>query len=860
MCKVNINFCTNKILCIFLYLSGKKKYLCPIIPENNYLQSIMKQITYLFGLAVMLFYALPIKAQMMINEIMQSNIDCVMDDINEYPDSWVEIYNAGANAVNISDYKIGITEDANTAWALPSMIVGTKQKALIYCDKEAKKMHTDFRLESGNECSVYLFKGSEVVDKLTDLPKQPSPNIAYGRKNDGADEWGYMTTPTPGQKNCGEIALGVLGDPVFSIPGSVRAYSATMSLTLSLPDDAPKGTEIRVTYDGTEPTSASTLVTGPITFSNNRIVRAKLFCKGYVSPRSVTQSYLFLHRDVTLPVVSIVTDGKFLNDNKIGIYVDGSYSSSKKNYEYNWRRPINFEYFGAADEESIINQLCETRVQGGASRGSKMKSLALYAHKRFGKKNFKHEFFADQKPGINKFKSIILRNAGNDFDYLYMRDAVIQRTMAQNCDLDWQAWSPAIVFINGVYNGMLNVRERSNEDNIEANYDGLEDIDMIENWNSLKAGEMDGWKAFTEFYNEHGHTMAEYEEQMDCIEFINLMAMNLYYNNQDFPGNNIVMWRPREEGGRWRFVAKDTDFGLGLYNTSYDYKSIEWIYYNDYDPDRKWANGYEHTRLFRRLMEDEDFSREFIDRCAIYMGDFMNNKGTREVWDPMYEQIKFEYPHHRELVNKWWPNYSDELYNARNWCGMRAGSFYKQLASYYKLGTPTPLVVNSSANMLDLGKVEILMNGVPLTKGKFDGKFFAGRKLTLEGRPVDSKQVTGWSVYVSDGKTSSIQLIKGSTYTFAMPECTSMSIQAQFADYVDGMDEIAETRAWQMRQLSNCVILSNVASGALVTLYTMSGIPVNSFTADGGELRIDVERGRPYVLRVGAEAVKVIAK
>ena len=27
-------------------------------------------------------------AQLIINELMQSNIDCIMDDINEFPDSW----------------------------------------------------------------------------------------------------------------------------------------------------------------------------------------------------------------------------------------------------------------------------------------------------------------------------------------------------------------------------------------------------------------------------------------------------------------------------------------------------------------------------------------------------------------------------------------------------------------------------------------------------------------------------------------------------------------------------------------------------------------------------------------------------
>ena len=33
----------------------------------------------------------PSHAQLIINELMQSNIDCVMDDINEFPDSWVEL-------------------------------------------------------------------------------------------------------------------------------------------------------------------------------------------------------------------------------------------------------------------------------------------------------------------------------------------------------------------------------------------------------------------------------------------------------------------------------------------------------------------------------------------------------------------------------------------------------------------------------------------------------------------------------------------------------------------------------------------------------------------------------------------------
>ena len=50
-----------------------------------------------------------------INEIMQSNVATIMDDITEFPDSWVELYNSGSTAVNLKDYKIGTKADASKA-------------------------------------------------------------------------------------------------------------------------------------------------------------------------------------------------------------------------------------------------------------------------------------------------------------------------------------------------------------------------------------------------------------------------------------------------------------------------------------------------------------------------------------------------------------------------------------------------------------------------------------------------------------------------------------------------------------------------------------------------------------------------
>ena len=716
------------------------------------------------------------KGQLRINELMQSNIDCIMDDLNEFPDSWVELYNSGPTPVNLGRYKLGLTNDANTAWELPAQKVETGEYVLIYCDKEGKKQHTDFRLDSGKGGSVYLFFDNEVDDKRENIEKQPAPNISLGYKSETDLTWGYQYQPTPGTANCGTLCAkkDLLGAPVFNKKGMVLTKTTRLHIELTPAANSPEGTIIRYTLDGSEPTDSSSVYTTPFTIMKTTTIRAKSFFDGYLSSRSATQSYIYLKRDMTLPVISLVTDQRYWDDPQLGIITN---NTSEKSVD--WRRPVHIEYFESPNSDSKLHQLGETRVQGGASRGARLKSLAVYANKRFGEKRLAYEFFPDQRPGETDFKSLLLRNAGNDFDYLLMRDAVIQRTVAQHVDLDWQAWRPAIVFENGVYKGILNIRERSNEDNIYTHYDQLEDIDMIENWYELKEGDWENFNRFKDFYQEKGHTLAEYEQWMDCSEFANLMLMNLYYSNRDFPGNNIVLWRPRTAGGRWRFIAKDTDFGLGLYGHPSNYNTIAWINDHDYDPNTNWANGSDHTRLFRRLMDDAGFRQLFLNRAAVYMGDFLNERGTRAVWDPMVEMIKQEYPYHKETVNGW-IDYDNELKNARQWVAERTAHFYQQLADFYHCGTPTILTVNKEIASEQLAGVTVSINDIPLSQPVFDGKFFAGNEVVLHA--VGGVQpVKGWEIVQENSRGSkSEQVVDGEQYTFTMPTCKSLTVNAVF--------------------------------------------------------------------------------
>ena len=725
---------------------------------------------------------------LVINELMQSNIECIMDDINEFPDSWVELYNPTDAAINLKDYKISNKNKANKAWQLPNKTVAAKSYVVIYCDKEGKednRLHADFRLESGKDGNLYLFKGSEVVDKLEAMAKMPAPDVAYGRKTDGADEWGYQLTATPGKANCGEIcnAKHILGAPVFSQNGRVVKGSSTIKVELSLPEDAPEGAVIRYTTNGSEPTISSTKYTSAINISSTKVIRAKVFCNGWLSPMSSAQSYIFHPRSMTVPIFSVQTNDKYLNDSKIGLFANNNSKEDKRLHD--WRRPVNIEMFTAEGEESVFNQLSETRIQGGQSRANALKSMVFYANKRFDPdhKQFQYEFFPDQKPGVKKFKSFSLRDGGNDFGDLYFRDLIIQRTMAKNVDLDWQAGHTAVLYINGEYMGMLNIRERSNEDNIYSNYNGLEDLDLLEIAHEkvdnvdqfieeLKEGTDDFYQAFKAFYSEKGHTLAEYEEWLDVNEYLNVIVMNFFYGNIDFPGNNLVFWRPNDDytgtdlPKRFRVIVKDTDFGLGLYGRQNSYNTIKLLYNPNSDSGSAWAFTEPATRLLKNMLENPDILKMFIDKCCIFMGDFMNGKGTGETIDLIKAEAMEEFVAHRDKYNTWsWVGNRTEITNkfndAKKWAEGRPNYFYQHIGSQWNLGTPRTLTINKTQK----SDIEITFNDIKLSGSIFDGKYFKDRTISLSATATEEgKTVTGWKVTGAINKE-----VQGSELTLQMP-------------------------------------------------------------------------------------------
>lgn len=682
-----------------------------------------------FFLFLLMCYASLSYAGLRINEVMQSNINGVMDDLNEFPDGWVELFNDGATTIRLSDYSIAKKRKPAKAYRLPPIDVQPYTYLLVYCDKEATGLHTDFRLSTDEPSTLYLFHTNSSIADSVMLPSMLAPNVSYNRFSKG--EWQFCKTATPSASNKGDTISAVVGMPIFSVSGGVK--TDTFSLSLSLPENAPADAYICYTANGSEPTPRSPLYKQPIPIYGTTVIRAKVFSNKIGDSHTVTQSYLFLKRQQTLPIVSLVTDSGYFFDNEIGIYTKGTYGLThpqttpeitvfgRSNYYYGWSRPVNVEYIPVKCDTADINQLVQTKISGKAGRRQNVKSLVLKADKNFGGNRLNYAFFED-KPWQTENKSIVLRNSGQDAPYTFFRDAFAQLSFAHNTAIDFHAYQPVMLFLNGEYMGLRNLRERSTDDYLKGNYPKLKDFDLIEGFGGLvKHGDSTSFCKFKKVYSDSTTTYEQLDSIMDINEFMDYFVLNSLYCNTDFPGNNVLMWKTPQT--KWRWLAKDFDAAMGVVKSSYSLNYLNYILRKPPYLDRGVFNSEQNCALFQKMMSFPQFRQSYIDRAAIYMGTFASVKNLTALIDSLATNIEYEIPFFAETRKKDELDWICSVEILKEWIKNRVPYFYGDLSRFFEMGAAVPLTINAQGTTY--------FNNLPLSNGSFNGCFFTGRRIHL---------------------------------------------------------------------------------------------------------------------------------
>ena len=681
---------------------------------------MMKNLTSIFILTLFsCFSANQILAQtpqLMINEIMQSNVDVLFDE-REFPDSWVELYNPTNHTIDLQGWMLsdGIDTQKFTSKEIPS-----GGYALIYCDKEDLPFHTPFRVESGKG-ALYLYDPSGLLVDEVSFKKMIAPNIVYGRIGDAADKWGYLMKPTPGYENDTDNTKELLPAPVFSHPGGL--CSDPFELQIAVPDGlAYDGLNLCVTTDGREPTLADAIGANRYIaqIDSSVAVRAKLFASNAHSPLSTTHSYIFHPRPTSLPITSLAIDKDYLLDENEGILTEGP-DPDNPNYLQKHRKPLNAELF--IDGEQLFNQVGEIRVSGFSSAGRPQKPFILYANKRFGTKRYNTTDVWPDKTDITEVKSFMLRTGG--FHPLTFSEAMLQLLISRSGlnHIYIQAYRPTITYINGRYAGIYNIRERTDEDWMEANFPDVEEFDMVENWENVKAGSRENLRmALYDILNPNTCTLETLEKYFNVECLVNSFAYQLLIGNFDYCYNNIVFWRI--EDGKWNILFKDLDMGAVALP---DFDLFQYIKgkLEEFDITHPWRNKFE---FFDNLTKIPEVREMLYKKIAFMLGDFMQMENFINIRDELAAEVVDEIPYHCELYKPWGITNLDGFYRlmnsfTSNYEG-RHQSLWPQMQEH--LNAPSSFSLTVEAEDLPL-----VFNGDRMQMPSFNGRYFLDTPLSV---------------------------------------------------------------------------------------------------------------------------------
>ena len=587
------------------------------------------------------------------------------------------------------------------------------------------KLHSNFKLSKSGESIAITDSDGALINGISFSAQ--NDDISLGRSNDGSSDFVFFTSPTPNQAN--NRGLVSANPPEVSLLAGFYTNAQHVTISTNQP-----GATVGYTSDGSEPTTSSGQNTLQITVDVTSVIRARTFKSGALDSSIMTNTYL-INENTTLPVFSISTDPDNLYGADKGIlHSENIYSDLKSAVQTEFFEPQGSRQF---------TQSAEIKLSGNSSLSLPSKSFALRA--RGQAKAFKYPFFPDKN--ITKFKSLLLRTSGQDQATSLLRGGMLQTLLIGQMDIDRVAYKPAIVFLNGQYHGIRNIREKKNEHYLHDNHGVDKDrVDVLQEYAAqVVEGNADHYNALLNFVkNNDIRIQSNYNyiaTQMDISEYMNYYLSEIYFGNKDWPVKNIRFWRA-QDGGKWRWIFYDMDLAFGIFNQSANVNMFDFLlsnYTENYNQQGRF--------LFKNLMKNNQFKNELAQRLAGHINTTFATARVQQTTDRLAAVIRPEIDAHMTYwYQNIWPNPSAwelAISSLKNYAAERPAYVRQNLMTLLSDRSSGFAGLQIQNTQPSFGQVFI--NSVPLPKlANFNGQWIKDIPLKLEAVAAQGKRFVRW--------------------------------------------------------------------------------------------------------------------
>ncbi|MDR2519989.1 MAG: lamin tail domain-containing protein [Eubacteriaceae bacterium] len=601
-------------------------------------------------------------SSIVVNEVLTSSLSGPMDAYGMREDV-IELANTSSEDVSLYGYSISDSR-SQEKWAFAeSDMIKAGGYLLLFAsgrgEKDAKGvLHANFKLSKDAD-SVYLFRDGILVDALS--YGKMRPDISYGLISPRRKALAYFDILTFGKRNASAYFTGFCPPPKCSLASGFYSEAQRLELACAL-----DGVEIRYTTDGSDPTSSSKLYTSPVTVKATVALRFAAFREGWLASDPAAQTFVFGKDVHGLPAVFMSGD----SDEIFRIYNGpiGSEDRAKANIEL-------LEPGGGGFSEGAL-----IRKHGNMSSLEPQKSFAISFREEAGAKELVYPLFPDDPSAPKSFRSFLLRTSGNDWDDLKCKDGMIAMLAASKMDVDTQSYRPAVLFINGEYWGVYNIREQQNEDYLFAHH-GIDpnNVDIISFGHGIHEGGYEAYDELISFVKSNDlndpKNWQALQGLMDVNNMIDTYLCHIYYSN--FDTVNIKWYRERKEGAKWRWLLYDLDYAFYVPSQN----NLLLIT----NPSGHGVNNYFPSTLIYSLMKSRQFRSLFLERLSAYWGNIFNSDEIFAMFDDVYDTIKQELPDNFRRWKISFSHHKDELETFDDFLRKRPEMFRSMAKNYFGL-------------------------------------------------------------------------------------------------------------------------------------------------------------------------------
>lgn len=698
--------------------------------------------------AVLFLLSYPTFSQLVLNEVCAANYtQWTLSGENE---DWIELYNNNGAAVNLGGYWLSDNPSDLQKWEFPATAIIPANGFLTvlasgrgdYEPNFLGQINASFKLtQTGGESVILSDPSGTQLDAFSfSVNGSNQANQSWGRSTNGTGNWVIFTTPTPNASNTGATATAYAAKPQFSAQAGY--YSNAINLSITTTDASA---QIRYTLDGSEPTAASTLYTSPITINLTTVVRAVAFSStaGVLPSFVETNTYFFGADQHQVMIFSCsgddVGDGNWFGD-----------------------EAMHIEMF-TPQGVFLAEAAGDSNEHGNDSNAYDQRGFDYVTRDAMGYDDEIEQpiFHESDRQG---FQRLIFKAAANDNypaegDGAHVRDAyVAQLSIEGKLHLDERTTESCIVYLNGVYWGVYEAREKVDDaDFTDFYYDQEEQyLDYLKTWGGTWAdyGTITDWNTLVNFITTNDMSVqANYDyavSQYNTMSLIDYFVLNSYVVATDWLNWNTSWWRGRNplgDGRRWRYALWDMDATFGHY--------INYTGVPSQDPtadpcqieNMGDVGGQGHVPVLNALFDNESFRADYIQRYAALSNTIFSCDRMIQILDSMVNVIQPEMTRH---CQRWGGNvatWQNNVQAIRDFIQLRCSDeIVGGIEDCYDVTAYTVTVQIDGVGSLEIEEIDVNNDNAP-----WSGTFFGGLAIDIEADGDQCGTFAGWEIISGDG-------------------------------------------------------------------------------------------------------------